>query len=310
MDNLFNRNDMADNEYWSQYWSQGHQTSFGACFPAGYEGIIRSHWQNIFSHIVDNSTVLDLCTGNASLIRLAKEGMNNFSSSHFTGVDYARVNIKDGFEKLSNVKLFFDTNIENLPLTSGSFDLIVSNFGIEYSNLATSIVEVSRLLKSSGRVEFICHYHQSIIVIPNNKELAMLNVMLNTDNAMDCLGNLINCITDKSLAEKWRNKLNSRLSEINAVYFNELQQNDFLKFLKFVLNPNLQDKFKQFILFKEEMLGHQARLNTLSQAALSEDKLRKLSNSFSENGLILTQQDKIVNEEGIVAYKLTAIKSD
>lgn len=301
---------MAENKYWSQYWAQGHQTSFGASFPTGYEGVIKTNWQNVFKKVTENTNVLDLCTGNASLIRLAEEAMSDFSHSNFTGVDYAKVNIKDDFEKLRNVKLIFDTNVESLPLTSCSYDLIISNFGVEYSHLTKSIVEVSRLLKPAGKVEFICHYEQSIIVIANNKELAMLNTMLSTDNAIDCLDKLIRCLPDKDGAETWRNDLNSRLSEINILYFNELQQSEFLKFLKFVLNPNVRDKLKQFDFFKEEILGHQTRLNTLSQAALSEDKLDKIFGCFIENGLVLTEHNKITNNEGIVAYRLSATKSD
>lgn len=301
---------MAGNEHWSQYWAQGHQTSFGSCFPTGYEGVIKSHWQKVFKNVIKNSNVLDLCTGNASLIRLAKETMSDFSHSNFIGVDYAKVDIKDDFEKLSNVKLIFEINVEILPLTSSYYDLIISNFGIEYSNLTKSITEISRLLKPGGRVEFICHYYESIIVMTNNKELAMLNTMLSTDNAMDCLDKLIKCLPDKEGAEKWRNDLNSRLSEINILHYNELQQSDFLKFLKFVLNPNVQDKLKQFYLFREEVLGHKIRLNTLNHAALTEDKLHKLSSHFIENGLILTEHNKITNREGIIAYRLSAKKSD
>lgn len=299
---------MANNEYWSQYWAQGYQTSFGSCFPKGYEGVIKSHWKAIFSNISTNTNVLDLCTGNASLIRLAKETMSDFSQSNFTGVDYAKVTINDDFEKLENVKVIFDTNVESLPLISRSFDLIISNFGVEYSDLTKSITEISRLLKKGGQVELICHCNQSTIVIANNKELAMLNTMLSTDNAVDCLEKLIKSLPDKVKAEKWRNDLNFSLSEITKLYFNELQESEFLKFLKFVLNSNVQDKIKQFNLFKQDVLGHQIRLNTLSQAALSEERLKKLFRCFNENGLVLTANNKITNNEGIVAFKISAIK--
>ena len=238
---------MKDKEYWSQYWEQGHQTSFGNFFKAGYQGIIKSHWEKIFKSVVNASSVLDLCTGNASLLRLAEGVMNDFSSHSFTGVDYAKISVNDSFEELANVTLLFDTNIEYLPLPDESYDLIISNFGLEYSIFNQSLIEVSRLLKPEGRVEFICHHHDSIIVQANNKELAMLNVILSPGNALDCLFGLLESLaSDKLDAESWRHKLNTQLTELNNTFVNEFQPSEFVRFLKFVLKPNVQDKLSKF----------------------------------------------------------------
>ena len=300
---------MKDKKYWSQYWEQGHQTSFGTFFKTGYQGVIKSHWEQVFKSLTKTSSVLDLCTGNASLLRLASGVMSDFSSHYFTGVDYAKVSLNDSFEQLANVTLLFDTNIESLPLPEKSFDLIVSNFGVEYSNFNLSLMEASRLLKPEGRVEFLCHHHKSIIVLANNKELAMLNEMISSGNALDCLFGLLKSLAgNKRLAEHWRHKLNAQLTDLNSVFVKEFQQSDFLKFLRFVLKPSVEDKLDKFNLFKEDVLGHRNRLNTLNQAALNKLDIENLPDIFRKSGLLLNGYNEIKNNEGVVAYKLSGKK--
>ena len=69
---------MNEQNYWSQYWAQGNITSFTDIYANGYEGVIAKIWQDKFKTFSENQSVLDLCTGSASIIRLAKSKIPNF----------------------------------------------------------------------------------------------------------------------------------------------------------------------------------------------------------------------------------------
>lgn len=58
------------NQHWSNYWQQGHITSFGQSFSGNYTGVLKEVWQDIIVNLPDNFAVLDLATGNGAIPQL------------------------------------------------------------------------------------------------------------------------------------------------------------------------------------------------------------------------------------------------
>lgn len=317
----------TNNEHWNDYWSQGHKTSFGSAFTNCYEGVIKTTWVQYFNTLKTNSRVLDLCTGNASLLRLAKSCLNEDNNIHFTGVDYADINTSDGFAKLSNINLMFNVNIEQLPFEADSFDYVISNFGIEYSNLNKSLAEASRVLIIGGKVELVCHCHDSTIIKSNADELAMLNLMLSEGNVLDNLKALIKALVVREKnkrqasaseqesyqeacqsAEKFRHKLNDNIAIIDNSFTKALHESEFLAFLKYLLSKQCQDKETTLRAFKLSMQAHNSRLSAMINAALSKTLLTSISELLRENGLSLLNIKDVVNEDGKIACQISAKK--
>ena len=88
---------MNSSQHWTQYWEQGSTTSFGDTFKDGYDGVLEAEWREVFTALKPKDCVLDLCTGNASLIRMADKLLSHFNEINFTGVDYADV-VKDDYQ--------------------------------------------------------------------------------------------------------------------------------------------------------------------------------------------------------------------
>ena len=316
-----------NNQHWNDYWSQGHKTSFGSAFTNCYEGVIKATWLQYFKTLKSNSKVLDLCTGNASLLRIAKSCLNEDNNIHFTGVDYADINTSDGFAKLSNINLMFNVNIEQLPFEADSFDYVISNFGIEYSNLNKSLAEASRVLIIGGKVELVCHCHDSTIIKSNADELAMLNLMLSEGNVLDNLKALIKALVIREKnklqasaseqdsyqaacqsAEKFRHKLNDKIAIIDNSFTKALHESEFLAFLKYLLSKQCQDKETTLRAFKNSMQAHNSRLSAMINAALSMNQLTSVSELLKENGLSLLNIKDVVNEDGKIACQISAKK--
>lgn len=306
---------MTVSKSWSQYWSQGHKTSFGNTFNDCYEGVIKDEWRKVFIKLDQPYSILDLCTGNASLIRVAEKEMTNFSAMTFTGIDYAKVLVDEKFLKLENVELFFNRNIEKLPFSSDAFDVVISNFGIEYSCLSKSVSEVARVLKNGGRIEFICHHIESKIIQSSQNELLMLNDMNKKNGAIYCLKKLIISLEKKGEStiiddsEFWRLKLNESLALLVDKFGDAFYQGDFISFLKFVLKPTTKAKMNAFKVFNEEMIDYKMRLKDMVEAALTPSKLENFISIITDLNFKILIQEPILAEGECIAFKIEAIKN-
>lgn len=303
------------NKFWSQYWAQGHKTSFGNHFSKGYEGKLKEEWLAIFANINSSSKVLDLCTGNASIIRLAQENMANFSETFFTGVDYADIKVEDEVSRAENVNLLFNVNVSNLPLSDMHYHCIISNFGVEYSDINQSLKEVSRLLLPGGCFEFICHHEDSQLIKTSTAEIKLLNAIFEPSAAFECLEKLIvelksvNNGGDNSNAELCRSRLNNCLTLLTNKYSDDFYHSDFVSFLKYILNPKITEKQAELVSFKRELLGYKQRLQQMVDVALTPEKISSLVELCSDLQLMDCRYNMVEDENGIIGCRVCAIKS-
>lgn len=316
-----------NNAHWNEYWAQGHKTSFGSAFSGGYEGVIKTTWERYFSNLKAHERVLDLCTGNASLLRIASDCLPCDNKVSFTGVDYAEIEIKNVFSNLDEVNLAFNINIENLPFESKSFDHVISNFGIEYSDLNKSISEAARVLADGGKLELVCHCHDSHIIKSNSAELSMLKVMLSKDNVIDKLEGLVNALAIRAEnqsqssseeishfqaaskdAEKFRHDLNDKIAFVDNSYSKAFHDSEFLSFLKYLLNRTTKDKKAALALFKSAMQSHKLRLSAMVDSALTKQQLVSINEMFKVHGLSFLSLEDVLNEESKIACKISAKK--
>ena len=302
---------MNSDESWSHYWLQGCETSFGNTLTDGYIGSIKTAWEEFFSTIVDYEHVLDICTGNATLIRMAKRSLVNFDHIYFTGVDYAKIKIDENLKEMLNVKLLFGINIEALPFRKNMLDHVMSNFGLEYSNLKLSIAEISRTLKIKGRVQLICHHEDSILIKNSRVELDFLNDLFIEHGALLSLENLLIALTtneDENVKESYRYQLNESLSVLEKKYRNVFYTSDFMSFFKFIFNPKVKDKLKDLLAYKKETLAYKIRVSLMVNSALTIEKIEKLKYHFNENSLVISKEKYLSEESETIAYLIEAQK--
>jgi ubiquinone/menaquinone biosynthesis C-methylase UbiE len=296
---------MNEQNYWSQYWAQGNITSFTDIYANGYEGIIAKIWQDKFNTISENQSVLDLCTGSASIIRLAKSKIPNFQMINFTGVDYAQeLNVED-FSIYKNVELLSKINIEELPFENKSFDHVISNFGIEYSDIEKSIAEAIRVGKPTAKYHFICHHHESNILNDNSRLLACLNEMNIDGGVLHYLSLLIDLLESKTdESEHIRNKLNQRLGLLAEKDIDSFHTSRVVEFIKHILNPKVINKSLVLDSFKSDLDSHSKRLAHLKNSALNSDKILLIKSIFEANGIKNVDVSTIEDKGNLVAFKI------
>ncbi len=158
--------------HWSNYWEGGNLTSLPQDFLENYDGEIGELWKDTFEKLPQQSKLLDLCTGNGAIALLAASySASNNRDFEILGVDAAKIskdNVQTKFphmEKLLHkVEFVGECKIEDITLQSNQFDLITSQYGIEYCDWEKTALQVNRLLKPGGRFVFISHANSTAIL--------------------------------------------------------------------------------------------------------------------------------------------------
>lgn len=158
------------NQHWSQWWSQGHITSFGTALRDNYEGYTREHWWRCFDDI-SGGKLLDIATGNGALATLAVEYAAQAGKDfQVTATDLAEIGEQTTAENpdihrwREQVSFHGGTPCERQPFEDESFDGVLSQYGFEYSDIDSTLAEVQRLLKPGGQFLAIAHNAASQVV--------------------------------------------------------------------------------------------------------------------------------------------------
>jgi len=302
-------------DYWSQYWQQGHLTSFGEDIKENYTGELKDAWQNIFCKLNEKDHVLDIGTGNGALIALALESSN--VNCKFVGIDYAKLNIKNKALLDSEFVSFKENvSVESLPFEGGTFSKVISQFALEYTDLQKAIAEVSRVIQSGGRFQFVCHHENSTIVLPNNATLNATKEIMKSNGPYQLAKNLIELLTMKvngshDEKENIREKLNKEIAEIVGIDEEAFYATNFPKFLQGIFSKrSAEDKYTIIEQFGSEMKGLILRLDDLKRAALTEIRKNELLELCSKHGLSV-ETCSIVKQadDSILAYQIYGSKS-
>jgi ubiquinone/menaquinone biosynthesis C-methylase UbiE len=161
-----------NSSHWSNYWKGGNLTSLPQDFQENYDGEIALFWKNAFNELEPQSEVLDLCTGNGAIALLAASfSEENHRNLKITAIDAAKVEIKNLSSKythledlLMSINFISECRVEDISLSSDSFDLITSQYGIEYCDWVSTANQISRLLKPGGKLVFISHANSTDIL--------------------------------------------------------------------------------------------------------------------------------------------------
>jgi SAM-dependent methyltransferase len=143
---------------------------------------LTKYWQHIFAGLEEKARVIDLASGAGSIYAQLPE--NHGFDLH--AVDISREVLEMLQRRVSGTTTVV-CSADNVPYDDGVFDLVVSQFGIEYAGLE-AFSEAARLVATGGRLAVLCHYKDGYIDRRNNAELAGANL------AKDC------AFIDKSIA--------------------------------------------------------------------------------------------------------------
>lgn len=161
-------------KHWTQLWNTTATLSSFAegDAAAGYQGELKTFWEQVFSRAPKAATVLDIGTGNGALAYMANE-YSRAQSKEFVvhGTDAAQINPAAVFasqpeiaQSLQQIKFHSEAATEKLPFEAASIDLVTSQFAFEYGEQEASLAEIMRVLKPGGAAVLMLHHADSDLV--------------------------------------------------------------------------------------------------------------------------------------------------
>src|SRR5215213_3751605 len=178
---------------WDRFWSYDRLSSFGTGSGAGnYGEAIAEGWGAFFAALPAGSKVLDLCTGNGAIAVIAVEAGDKLK---VTGADLAAVRpaafVSKSKRQLKQVRFLANTPAEHLPLDDASFDAVVSQYGIEYSDTERSVAEAVRVLAPGGRLRFAVHAAEGSVAADTKRAITDADFLL---DEIDLPGSAAACL--------------------------------------------------------------------------------------------------------------------
>ncbi|WP_187471114.1 class I SAM-dependent methyltransferase [Luteimonas viscosa] len=161
---------------WSTHWRRGPLHSLSGSFALNYEGSIRRFWIEAFSPLGATHRILDVGTGNGPLPALLCE-LGSPDMPRVDAVDSADIDpawLAAAPARCRDALRFHpDTPAERLPFADDTFDLVVSQYGLEYAEPERAIPEVARVLRPSGSVALIVHHAGSRLADVAREEIRL-----------------------------------------------------------------------------------------------------------------------------------------
>jgi SAM-dependent methyltransferase len=153
---------------WSEHWSAGALHARTASPDENYAGETRAFWLALFAALPRGARVLDLCCGNGPLARLLLDGgLLREHELQLHAIDAARLAPAwlDSVAAPERERLHFHSGVDaaRLPFADASFELCISQYGIEYVG-APAMHEVRRVLRAGGRFAAVLHHRDALPV--------------------------------------------------------------------------------------------------------------------------------------------------
>jgi len=322
-------NSRLDSKHWTEYWKSGNKTTFNSQFNDGYDGEIKSFWKSIFYDLKTGDSIADFCCGSGALINLVIEfASENSLDINICGIDYADISV-DRIKRLPNIlpRIIANTSVEHSGLADSSIDLIISQYGIEYTDIDLAIKEASRICKAKGKMVFIAHTEESKIIKEASTNIEQIDYCTKRLKIAANVRRMLLVLEDKAKADlsgasrkkadKLRTKINRDLVGLNTIITSNKQST----FVKYFVNQLMGvfesdngkvipmiEKLKMVDSLLQEIDDYRLRLSDLLGAALSKEMQSKLKQVLTSNGFRVDVFESIYYQTNNIGIKVVASK--
>lgn len=210
---------------WNAYWAGNAASSCPVAGSAAGDPLF-DFWQPQFRNLDGGAHVLDLGTGNGAVLRQAVSNFPKAVGWRLEGIDIADPNPSwlDA-SGMPNIRFQGGVEMEHLPFPDGSFDLITSQFGIEYGRFPEVQDEAMRVLKSGGHMGFVIHHACSVITAVAKDEAAIQAFLLAPEGLIAAATDILPWMAqiragrqlDMAQAQAARARYNAQMAEVQMM---------------------------------------------------------------------------------------------
>ncbi len=312
---------MPHGDIWSQYWQYDRIAScFDGAGQTNYSDEIAGGWRAFFADLPEGACILDLCTGNGAAALLAAE---DGRAARIVAVDQAEIDppafVSRHAALYARIEFRGRTDVEALPFGDGGFDAVVSQYGIEYSDLTRSLPEAVRMVAPGGRIRFVVHAADGVIAEGSKAIIADADLLL---GKIDLPGHAARCFEavcavereggDAALAERrfaaFQDALVATAGHISAASDQTMFRNSgavlldsFQRRSHFELGQ-LLGKVEQV---RSEIVAHRGRLAALVDAALDAKGAAALADQLGALGGVAASRP-LHGASGLIGHVIAA----
>ncbi len=175
-------------QVWTRFWASGALHSCSGSYADQYGDSVTEFWTACFKSLPLGSRILDIGTGNGVLPKLLIN-MKDRTDFICDAIDLAEpkpvwfANISADMR--ARVHFHSHCSAEKLPFPDNTFDLVVSQWGLEYTDLSRSCEEILRVLKPSGIVQLVLHHPQAVPAMLASFEIEHIEWLLQEAGYLD-----------------------------------------------------------------------------------------------------------------------------
>ena len=310
-------------DHWETYYRGGALVSCPTGPEPNYSKEVREAWGNFFAQLPDGARILDIGCGNGPVALIAAETATEQSRKfRIDAVDRALIdppaNVPDGRVLFADVRFHSRVSCEDLPFESATFDATCGQYIIEYTDIRQSFTEAFRVMRPSGKGQFILHHTDSVVVANARASLRQADLVMKDARFIRLFRNYCDKVfVSPQKAVSARQALFSAGSDLEQ----EASASENPLFLRFVLDSVSTLLQKQPQMSKGQMLQATDRLerelrnwirrlsDLVSGARSEEDMIDIVSIAealgFEDVGMSLQMQD----HDNLVGWRLNMQKA-
>jgi ubiquinone/menaquinone biosynthesis C-methylase UbiE len=300
---------------WSLYWAAGNLDS---CIPARQGGQeeaspLRELWVELARSLPDAADVLDLATGNGA-VALAMAQAN--PSLRITGVDRADIDpaaTLTDLPELAGIHFHPRVDVASLPFDPGSFDVITSQFGVEYASLPEAVGEALSVVRSGGSLHFVLHHADSDVVAPAGALREEIGSLMDRRGPVPTLIAFVSGSTDvDSLEQSGERHLKADVRRTRRITGHVYKM---VNAIVEQLGPNPQQARIMTGVLAARLEAESERLKQLQAAALDAAAARRLRALIEAQGAAVRHLDELrlpmgEEDEALIGWRLHAQRTD
>ncbi|WP_444923214.1 class I SAM-dependent methyltransferase [Microbulbifer sp. DLAB2-AF] len=295
---------MENLEQWSRFWQQGYPTSFSQELPDSYCGAIGLYWRSLASKLETQAHILDIASGNGAIaILIAQEALENKRHIIVHAADAAMINPQETNKNprhkdiLETIKFHPEMPIEKIHLLNEQFDLITSQYGLEYSNIEKSAPSIAHCLKVGGTLKAICHSKDSELSKSSEEELSAyyeskekLKILDQTKLFLEHIGTIHSIqqlerkiVSTSTKLESLVNCIEELIKRHPKAAITSFLRNSINNFFstRLISDSTTKEKFISFL--ESELDASAARSKDQQKAALTAGEMNDVLGIFSKN---------------------------